>query len=151
MKKFVLGICACLVVVGAAFGLVAVNAGVPADLKLHGYDPVSYFEADAPAEGSSAHAAVHGGATYYFASAENRATFLADPERFAPEYDGYCSYGVSLGQKFDIDPLAYRIVEGRLFVQLDHGTRDVWMQAEAENIQRADQNWPALKPLDAKS
>jgi len=145
MKKLVFGAAAICLISAAYFVFVPMNTHARAELMLHGYDPVSYFVAEAPVIGSSDYAVEHNGARYHFVSEQNREAFLSAPDKFKPEYDGHCSYGVSLGQVFEIDPLAYRIVGERLFLQLDAGTRDVWMEAEQQNIQLADRNWPQLK------
>ncbi|MTH95058.1 YHS domain-containing (seleno)protein [Roseibium sp. RKSG952] len=145
MKTLALSVVGVGVVVAAYLVFIFADGPAQAELKLHGYDPVSYFNAATPAEGSPEYSAVHDGARYHFVNAENRSAFLKQPDKFKPEYDGHCSYGVSLGQKFDIDPLAYRVVDDRLFLQLDAGTRDVWLEAEQENIRLADSNWPQLR------
>ena len=114
-------------------------------IMLHGYDPVAYFTEGGPKKGNALHAAQHHGVIYYFASAANQIAFLAAPEKYVPAYGGFCSYGVRVGKKFDSDPTAWRIVDGRLFVQLDHGTRDLWMMDEPINIEVADLIWPQIR------
>jgi len=117
----------------------------PDGLILKGHDPVAYFTERDALLGDPDISATHDGARYHFATQANRAAFLAEPERYAPAYGGHCSYGVRMGQKLDIDPEAWRIVDGRLFVQLDHGTRLVWMLDETNNIEVADAVWPQIK------
>ena len=145
MRKLALSIVAVVCIAAVSSFYVLTSSYSSASPQLKGYDPVSYFVENAPVAGQSAIAASFDGDTYFFASEDNKKAFLDDPEKFIPQYDGHCSYGVSLGQKFDIDPLAYRIVDGRLFLQLDPGTRKLWMEAEAENIRVADKNWPQLQ------
>ena len=118
-------------------------------VMISGFDPVSYFTVGEPQQGSPDFAAEHEGATYWFTSAENLSLFEEDPVRYAPEYGGYCSYGVSIGQKFDVDPQAWSIQNGRLFLQLDPGTRVVWQEDEAENVRIADALWPTIQDLSA--
>lgn len=120
------------------------NVG-PDSLALKGYDPVAYFLADRPVPGNSRYELRHEGAVYRFATAGNLALFRSDPERFTPEYGGYCSYGVRLGRKFDVDPHAWRIVEGRLFLQLDQGTQVIWLKDLNRNISIADSVWPQIR------
>ncbi len=79
-----------------------------------GYDPVAYFTAAKPLEGDSAFTATWMGATWYFASAENRDKFTAMPEKFAPKYGGYCAYAVAQNSTAKIDPEAWKIVDGKL-------------------------------------
>ena len=82
---------------------------------IRGYDPVAYFTEGRPVEGKRAHRHEWMGATWSFASAENRAAFVADPEKFAPRYGGYCAWAVSQGYTASIDPDAWRIVDGALY------------------------------------
>ncbi len=145
MKKIAMGLVALVGVAVATSAFFLSDLSASANLQLKGYDPVSYFVSDAPTLGDSRYSVKHQGATYHFSNNENRTAFVNDPQKFMPEYDGHCSYGVSLGQKFDIDPQSYRIVDGRLFLQLDPGTRTLWMEAELENIRLADMNWPKLQ------
>ena len=119
-----------------------VNAG---NVMLKGYDPVAYFGTNgSPKQGDPAFSARHDGVVYHFASAENISRFKQNPERYVPQYGGFCSYGVRMGQKLDIDPNAFRIVDERLFLQLDLGARLTWMKDEAENIVIADDIWQKL-------
>ncbi len=118
-------------------------------IAIHGYDPVAYHRSQAPIEGSRAYRATHDGSTYFFASAENRDTFIADPGAFAPAYGGWCSYGVRVGRKFDIDPAAFQIVDGQLYLQLDLGTQKVWAEDLERNIAVADRIWPGIRSIPA--
>ena len=145
MKKIAMGLVALVGVAVATSAFFLSDLSASANLQLKGYDPVSYFVSDTPTLGDSRYSVKHQGATYHFSNNVNRTAFVNDPQKFMPEYDGHCSYGVSLGQKFDVDPQSYRIVDGRLFLQLDPGTRTLWMEAELENIRLADMNWPQLK------
>ncbi len=147
MLKYIIGAAAVIAV--AALGVATQFNATPDNLRIGGYDPVSYFQEDGPKRGAPEFSVAVDGAVYYFASAENRAAFNTNRTKYTPEYSGFCSYGVSLGQKFKVDPTAYRIVNGRLFLQLDPGTREIWMEAEAENIRLADQNWPDVRGLPA--
>lgn len=111
-------------------------------MALKGYDAVSYHMGASPVVGSEAFVATHEGATYRFASAENRDRFMADPGRYVPAYGGYCAMGVAGNRKFDVDPMAFTIVEGRLYLNKDMGTRRSWMRDITGNNAKADANWP---------
>ncbi len=125
----------------------AVEKNLDADgIALQGYDPVSYFKGDHPKMGLETHSAEHDGARYLFASAESRAKFLADPGRYVPQFGGYCAYGVRVGRKFDIDPDVYRIVDDKLYFQLNWGTQVIWLANMKENIDVAHTLWPVIKP-----
>ena len=80
---------------------------------IRGYDPVAYFTEGRPVQGKSAHRSEWIGATWSFASAENRAAFETNPEKYAPRYGGYCAWAVSQGYTASIDPEAWKIVTGR--------------------------------------
>lgn len=127
-----------------------VNLG-PAGVALHGYDPVAYFDPGQPARGTNSVRSTHDGVTYWFSSAANKTAFDANPAKYVPAYGGWCSYGVRVGRKFDIDPNAFRIADGRLFVQLDLGTQKVWEQDRVKNIEIADRLWPNIASAPAAS
>lgn len=133
-----------LVIIGAA-GATEQNLNDDG-LALYGYDPVSYFEADNPAMGLRKFSVVHAGARYQFASAENRDKFVATPGKYAPQFGGYCAYGVRVGRKFDIDPDVYRVVDNKLYFQLNWGTQVIWLANMTENIEVAHTLWPVIKP-----
>lgn len=114
---------------------------------IDGHDPVAYFLDKKAVKGKPSISAEFEGGTYFFANEENRETFEASPAAYAPAYGGWCSYGVRVGKKFRIDPSAWKIVDNRLFLQLDQGTQKVWLKDQAKNIEIADRLWPSIKPL----
>jgi hypothetical protein len=118
----------------------------PDGLAMRGYDPVSYFQSEHPAMGLEEFSASHDGARYLFATAENRDKFIADPGKFSPQFGGYCAYGVRVGRKFDIDPDVYRVVDDKLYFQLNWGTQVIWLVNMNENIEVAQTLWPMIKP-----
>ena len=109
---------------------------------IRGYDPVAYFNAGKPVKGSSAHAAQHGGSTFHFASQSNRDAFVANPARYAPQYNGFCAFGVAGGYKAAIDPAAFTIVGGKLYLNYDQGIRSKWSADIPGYVGKADRNWP---------
>jgi len=130
--------------VNTATGAVLV-AGEPAPgLAVHGFDVVAYFTEGKPAQGDANFAVVHDEATYRFASQANLDAFKADPAKYAPVYGGYCAYGVSVGAKFDGDPRYWKIVDGRLYLNLDAGIQQAWLKDVPGAIKKADANWPDL-------
>ncbi len=116
-------------------------------LSISGYDPVAYFTDGKPALGVSEFEYVWHGARWRFASAAHRDLFVKDPEHYAPQYNGYCALGVAWQQphKDTVDPNAWAIVDGKLY--LTHTTRALaaWEQKAAENIKRADRNWSTVE------
>jgi hypothetical protein len=85
------------------------------------------------------------GANWRFASAENRDRFAADPERYAPQYGGYCAYAVSEGTTADIDPEAWKVVDGKLYLNLSKDVQKLWEQDIPGYIEKADANWPEIR------
>lgn len=116
---------------------------------IDGYDPVAYFLDKKAVKGKPSISVRFDGGTYFFANERNRETFEASPASYAPAYGGWCSYGVRVGKKFRIDPDAWKIVDNRLFMQLDQGTQKVWLKDQAKNIEIADRLWPRIRPLPA--
>ncbi len=111
---------------------------------IRGYDPVAYFTQGRPVEGKRAHAFKWKGATWYFTSAENRDRFRANPEKYAPRYGGYCAYAVSRGYTASIDPEAWKIVDGKLYLNYSKSVQSTWKEDIPGNIQKANENWPRL-------
>jgi YHS domain-containing protein len=122
----------------------AVNA--ERGIAVRGTDVVAYFTAGAPVPGRAEFAHDWGGVTWRFASAANRDLFAADPARYAPAYGGFCAYAVSEGYTAPIDPAAWRIVDGRLFLNFDRGVQRRWERDIPGRIARADANWPRVAP-----
>jgi len=113
-------------------------------LAIRGYDAVAYHQQSQPVKGSSRFSYSWRGATWLFANAENRNRFQADPERYAPQYGGYCAYAVSKGLTASIDPEAWTIVDGKLYLNYSKGVQKKWEQDVPGNIVKADKNWPDL-------
>ena len=111
---------------------------------IRGYDPVAYFTVGAPTRGSDEFTADWQGATYYFASADNRDKFKADPEAYAPQYGGYCAYAVSYGSTASTVPEAWKIVDGKLYLNYSKSVQKRWEQDVPGFISKADANWPGV-------
>jgi YHS domain len=114
-------------------------------LAAHGYDVVAYFDRGRPTHGSDRFAVAHEGATYRFASQANLDAFKANPAKYAPAYGGFCAYGAALGKKFDGDPLLWKIVDGRLFLNLNEDIQKKWSADIAGNVAKADENWRQIE------
>ncbi len=110
-----------------------------------GYDPVAYHTENRPVKGTADHALQWRGATWLFASQDNRAAFEADPERFAPQYGGYCAYAVANGYTAKTDPDAFSVVEGKLYLNYSRRVRRIWERDVPANISAANTNWPGLR------
>jgi len=120
-------------------------AGDPAPgLAVHGFDVVAYFTEGKPVQGDANFAVIYEEATYRFASQANLDAFRSDPAKYAPVYGGYCAYGVSVGAKFDGDPRYWKIVDGKLYLNLDAGIQQAWLKDVPGAIKKADANWPGI-------
>ena len=111
---------------------------------IRGYDPVAYFTDGRPVKGSPQFTHQWRGATWHFASAENRDRFAAAPEKFAPQYGGYCAYGVAQGYAVSIDPAAWSIVDGKLYLNYSRSVREDWNKDIPGYIRKANANWPGV-------
>ena len=120
--------------------------GTHAGIGIKGYDPVAYFTSGRAVKGSDSHAAEHGGVSWRFASAQNRDAFLADPARYAPQYGGFCAWGVAeKGRLFDVDPEnGWTIHDGRLYLNFNADLNTVFRRDPAGFAARAAGRWPAL-------
>jgi YHS domain-containing protein len=113
-------------------------------IALKGYDVVAYFQQSRPVKGSSQFSYQWMDATWQFSSAQNRDLFAADPQRYAPQYGGYCAYAVSHGHTASVNPIAWRIVDGKLYLNHDKLVHRLWGRDAPGHIQKADKNWPDL-------
>jgi len=111
---------------------------------IQGYDPVAFFTESKPVKGKAEFVARHKGATYFFASKENREVFKKDPAKYEPAFGGYCAYGVSRGKLVEIDVEAFQIVDGRLLLQYSKGVRADFNKDAKGNLSKAESNWPGL-------
>lgn len=114
-------------------------------LALRGYDPVAYFIDGKPVKGSPEYEWEWGGVTWRFASADNRERFRNDPERFAPQYGGFCAWAVAHNYLYPVDPFAWKIVDDKLYLNANQRVQRNWERDIPGLIKRADANWPALR------
>jgi len=113
-------------------------------VAIKGYDPVAYFTQSKPVKGSSAFTHQWRNATWWFASAEDRDEFARAPEKYAPQYGGYCAYGVSQNHTAPIDPEAWTIIEGKLYLNYSKGVKKTWSESIPKYVEDANKNWPGL-------
>ena len=114
-------------------------------VAIGGYDPVAYFDEERPMKGAPEFRAEFQGATFQFASADHRDRFAAKPEEFAPQYGGYCAYGTAKGYKAKIDPEAFTVVQGKLYLNYSDAVQTRWLSDIPGYIQQADANWPEVQ------
>jgi hypothetical protein len=115
-----------------------------AGVALKGYDPVAYFTMGRPVAGQEALQYRWRGARWFFATKEDMGMFQQDPDRYAPQYGGYCAYAVSQGTTADIDPESWAIVDNKLYLNLNPDVQKIWQQDRDDYIRQADTNWPRL-------
>ena len=113
-------------------------------VAIKGYDAVAYFTDAKPVEGSSDFTSEWNGATWRFASAAHRDLFKGSPDKYAPQYGGYCAWAVSQGYTANIDPAAWAIVDGKLYLNYSREVQKTWQGDVPGNITKADANWPKL-------
>ena len=153
-----------LTLIAAALGFAA-SAAVAGEeytaangYAVSGYDVVAYFGLEQAPVGSPQPDAVPGlstitaeydGATYAFSSEANRETFLADPARYAPQYDGHCAYGVSKGGKVPGNPNLWRIVDGKLYLNITQNVVGFWEEDIPGNLKLSEANWVEIEETPA--
>lgn len=113
---------------------------------IQGYDPVAYFEQQKPLPGESSITYDWNGATWHFASTANRDLFIKNPEKYAPQYGGYCAYGVGKGgYKAPTAPEAWAIVDNKLYLNYNLTVQKSWLAKKEDYIKNGDEKWPTLK------
>lgn len=119
-------------------------------LGVHGVDTVVLSTANAVAEGAAMHTVVHDGVAYYFASDITAARFKGDPDRYLPQYGGFCAYAVALGRKLDGDPRFADIVDGKLYLFVNAAIFERYLADKANTLRNADAKWAEIKhvPVD---
>lgn len=130
-----------LLIVPQAFAMDSIHSNVGAG----GYDVVAYFTEQSAQRGSGWHVAGHEGTTYLFASKENLNAFKKEPEKYLPQYGGYCAFGVAVGKKFYADPTLWKVVDGKLYFNLDAKIQKKFEKDIPGYITKADSKWPTVQ------
>ncbi len=117
----------------------------PSEGAIYGYDPVAYFTESKAVKGDKKFTHTWNTATWYFASQQNLDAFKANPEKFAPQYGGYCAFGLADGHKAPTDPEAWTIVNSKLYLNYNKNVQQSWKKKPQEYIETADKKWPLLK------
>lgn len=133
----------------------AAHAGIPGsraevDLDAHGvalggYDPVAYFDGGKPTRGISGISASYGGARYLFATAAHRKAFVENPEKYIPQFGGFCAVGTAFGEKVDVDPETGKVIDGKLYLNHNQRAQEVFDKDPSGTISKANTNWPTVK------
>ena len=146
MKNIFTTICAFILL------LISVNASAVdpiytpllSNKAIKGYDTVAYFTEGKPVKGDKAHSTEYKGATWQFASKGNLDLFVANPEKYAPQYGGYCAYAVSQNTTASIEPEQFTVLDGKLYLNYNQSVNDLWNTDRANFISAADKNWPQI-------
>lgn len=112
---------------------------------INGYDPVTYFTQNKAVKGDAKYTYRWKNADWHFANAENLTAFSTEPEKYAPQYGGYCAYGTSEGYKAPTEPEAFTIVDGKLYLNYNQDVMSMWRKNEKALIEKADLKWPDVK------
>lgn len=114
------------------------------DTAIRGYDPVAYFTDGKPVKGSDKFAHEWMGAKWKFASQEHLDKFKAEPAKYAPQYGGYCAYGIAVGNVVKIEPDQWTIVDDKLYLNYDDDVSKKWKKDKAGYIKKADASFDAV-------
>ena len=118
-------------------------------VMLHGYDPVAYFTEDKAVKGKETITAKHDGVNYQFSSAEHRDMFQANPAKYVPAYGGHCAMGTAMGIKLNGDPELFRVVDGKLYLNVNEKVQKKWLSDIPGHIETADAKWPEIRDIPA--
>ncbi|HMR39322.1 MAG TPA: YHS domain-containing (seleno)protein [Ignavibacteria bacterium] len=118
-----------------------VNKGIVSGEAIHGYDPVAYFTELKAVKGNSNFSFGYNNATWYFTSQENLDLFKSDPDKYLPQYGGYCSFAVSKGFSADSDPETFDIIDGKLYLCAEPDIKNEWLKEGKAGIEKANENW----------
>ena len=134
----------CLLLANNAWAIDPTYTGLFSSKAIKGYDTVAYFTVGKPVEGSDDYRMEYKGATWLFSSQENLDLFKADPEKYAPQYGGYCAYAVANNTTASIKPELFTIYEGKLYLNYSQSINEKWTTNKEAFIHDADKNWPGL-------
>ncbi len=112
---------------------------------INGYDPVAYFTESKPIIGNKEISLIWKEEIWYFSSTENRDTFKANPEKYEPQFGGYCAYGMSRGYKAKTDADAWTIADGKLYLNYNLEVKKIWSEKQNDLIDKANKTWPSVK------
>lgn len=144
MKKIIVSVCLVLIT-GAPVIAQQPATFIESGKAIRGYDPVAYFTMAKPVPGTDSLVHNWNNANWYFSSRQHLEMFKQDPLKYAPQYGGYCAYGLSNGYKAPTEAGAWTIDNGKLYLNYNLQVREEWNKQKEERIKKADQNWPAIK------
>ena len=131
-----------LLLVGS--GGIAVGSSTEANVAIKGYDTVAYFTDGKARRGHESFTFLWHGMTWHFSSKDHRDQFAAGPEKYAPQYDGWCAWAMTEARKAVTDPEVWKIVNGKLYLNCSQAAYEKWSRDIPGNIKKADANWLTL-------
>ncbi len=129
---------------GQAYAADPIYTGVFSNKAASGFDVVAYFTQGKAIKGKRTHKAEYLGADWHFASADHLALFQAEPQKYAPQYGGYCAWAVAQGNLASSEPEQWTIVDGKLYLNYNKSVNEKWSKDIPTFITTADQNWPSV-------
>lgn len=126
------------------FAASLINVAGASHIAIEGYDPVAFFTDAKPVKGSPSISATYQGAVYFFASEGHKQLFTVSPDKYVPQYGGFCAFGVSRDALAPVDISTWQVRNGKLYLNFDH---DIMKKFDADfdgNVAKADTNWPGL-------
>src|SRR5262245_57843804 len=127
---------------GFAGGLV--NVAGAGHIAISGYDPVAFFTDGRPIYGSPSITAMHDGAIYLFATEEHKKLFTSNPDKYVPQYGGFCAYGVGYGALFPVDISTWQVRNDKLYLNFNQDVLKKFNSDFDGNVAKAEKNWPGL-------
>ncbi len=144
MKRKIQIIILSLIVAGSAMAQKS-EVFAPDGKAIRGYDPVAFFKEGKPVMGNADFTMTWKDAKWFFVSKENLDNFRANPEKFAPQYGGYCVYGASEGHKAPSQPETWTIINDKLYFNYNSKVKEEWIRNTDSLIKKADMAWPVLR------
>ncbi len=144
MKNIIPSLAAFALLASSAFAGELVNVSGASKIAVSGYDPVAFFAEAKAVNGSPFISAEYQNATYFFASEEHKQLFTENPAKYAPQFGGYCAYGVSLGKLFPVDITTWQVRDGKLYLNLNADVLKKFNADLSGNVAKAEQHWPEL-------
>ena len=142
MKTFLLST---IILLSFGHGYAQREVFIKSDAAIQGYDPVAYFKIAMPVKGRPEFAYKWKDAIWYFSSQVNLEDFTANPEKFAPQFGGYCAYGMAEGHKASTSPDAWTVVNDKLYLNYNKNVKELWDRDRPGYIEKANRNWPTVK------
>jgi YHS domain-containing protein len=144
MKAIIKSIAAIMLLSVSGLAGELVNVSGASKIAVSGYDPVAFFTDSKPVNGSPSITSQDRGATYFFVNEEHKKMFIENPDKYAPQYGGFCAFGVGLDKLFPVDINTWQVREGKLYLNLNGDILKKFNADFEDNLTKAEKNWPSL-------